>query len=122
MLRGGKWRRSGGGSEKEEQEALTLDLTVTSPGEQPSPNPGGIFDTVQIFINRVFLINKSRFLRPIGKNQYCICTGEPHNPLSLYRNICKNICRNIQKFFLRTSEEIFREIYHLQGSLQALAA
>ena len=45
----GKWRRSGGGIEKEgKEEALTLDLTVTSPGEQPSPNPGRIFDTIQI--------------------------------------------------------------------------
>ena len=51
-VEGGKWRRSGGGGEKEEQEALTLDLTVTSPGEQPSPNPGGIFDTIQIFIKK----------------------------------------------------------------------
>ena len=38
---GGKWRTREGGEEKEEP--LTLDLTVTSPGEQPSPNPGEIF-------------------------------------------------------------------------------
>lgn len=42
---GGKWRTTEGSEEEpEEKDApLTLDLTVTSPGEQPSPNPGGIF-------------------------------------------------------------------------------
>ena len=56
---GGKWRiREKGESEKEE-EPLTLDLTVTSPGEQPSPNPGAIFCIIQIFIK----IEKSRFSR-----------------------------------------------------------
>ena len=37
---GGKWRK---GEDGDKEEPLTLDLTVTSPGEQPSPNPGGIF-------------------------------------------------------------------------------
>ena len=88
-VEGGKWRRSGGGSEKKE-EALTLDLTVTSPGEQPSPNPGRIFHPH---------FHKPRFSRPLDKIQPIIF------------GILVKIC-----------VEIFREIFHLQGSLPALAA
>ena len=88
-VEGGKWRRSGGGSEKKE-EALTLDLTVTSPGEQPSPNPGRIFHSH---------FHKPRFSRPLDKIQLIIF------------GILVKIC-----------VEIFREIFHLQGSLPALAA
>ena len=88
-VEGGKWRRSGGGSEKKE-EALTLDLTVTSPGEQPSPNPGQIFHSH---------FHKPRFSRPIERIQLIIF------------GILVKIC-----------VEIFREIFHLQGSLPALAA
>ena len=72
-VEGGKWRRSGGGSEKKE-EALTLDLTVTSPGEQPSPNPGRIFH---------LHFHKPRFSR--------------QNPANNLWHTCKNMCRNIQR-------------------------
>ena len=47
---GGKWRTGECG---DKEEPLTLDLTVTSPGEQPSPNPGGIFYTIQIFMKNI---------------------------------------------------------------------